>query len=93
MNELKTIDQEQFAKAVMAGIETWLNTDTTDYDNYCGLRDMARFMWRNLDKRVKAQKRKLDLKTTRQIQDIVDERVRKYKSRYKHFGRLFFRYI
>ena len=37
----KIVDEDQFKKAVTTGIEEWLKTDVTDYDNFVGIQDMA----------------------------------------------------
>jgi hypothetical protein len=90
----KIIDEDQFKKAVTTGIEKWLETDITDYDNFVGIQDMARFMWRNLDKRTSGQKRKLTLKDVYQIkedrkQELLDIK-RSVREEYKKLiGRIY----
>jgi len=86
----KIIDQEQLLEAVFCGVEAYLHTDTTDYDNFCGIRDMGRFIWRNLDKRAKCHKEKLTLKSTRKIDEIIQSKLEERDKDYKKIiGRLY----
>lgn len=85
---MKKIDEEQFIEAVFEGIREWLHTDTSDYGNFVGIRDMARYMWRSLDKRQRHQKRKLSLKTAFQLKQERENKlkveVERVNKRYRH---------
>jgi len=71
----KTIDQEQLKQAVLKGVEEYLRTDTTDYDNFVGIMDFARSIWYYLDKRGSHHKVPTKLKLQRAYQ--IHERVEK----------------
>lgn len=53
----------------MLGIAEFLDTNTNDYDNWCGIREMGKYIWRALDGRtMQKEKKKLSLKSIWKIQ-------------------------